>query len=280
MAAPQRIQSDTNFKSRNDTTRNVRRQLRPTMRVVETTTPKVTQAGSAPSTDEQFLAQYAQAGVGKAANDDDYAKPPQPVIRGAEAAYMPTPQTAPPQPQRVRIRRQKKKPVKTGLARLRATSANIGIWSWGGFSYLFFQLPIAILSLVFLGLAMVIDTLFKNLEPTANEAGLIETVLNKIVIFTMTIAEKISSLLGFDITIVNPANFFAVTYLLVLAYGLIVLLTIYFIYKISFLRPLSGKGGGRKLGLFLLALVGYSVPVLNLWPWFLPWTIAVWWDPK
>lgn len=54
----------------------------------------------------------------------------------------------------------------------------------------------------------------------------------------------------------------------------------YLLYKFSFLNPLGGRGGGMKMGFFLLAAIGYSTPLLNLFPWFIAWATAVWVKPK
>jgi hypothetical protein len=70
------------------------------------------------------------------------------------------------------------------------------------------------------------------------------------------------------------------TYLILFAIALIIIFTMYTAYKLMGLEPLGGKGSGLKYGAFLLTIIGYSLPLLNMFPWFMVWAGAVWLKPK
>ena len=93
-------------------------------------------------------------------------------------------------------------------------------------------------------------------------------------------ANDLSKLAGFDLTAFHTANLFGLTLLVLFIYGLVVLFIIYFLYKLARLNPLSGNGGGGKQGFMLLAMIGYSLPILNLFPLFIFWTLTVMKNPK
>jgi hypothetical protein len=130
------------------------------------------------------------------------------------------------------------------LSRARVSSVNSMLLAWVPVTWLVFQLPFAIVSLIFLGAALVVDSV------------------------------------GIDLITLPPLSIFIITYAVVFIYGLFVLLAIYLIYKGAMLNPLSGRGAGIKKGCLLLAFIGYSIPIANLFPWFIPWIIAVWVYPK
>ena len=138
----------------------------------------------------------------------------------------------------------------------------------------------AIFNIVTLGAALAVDELTRTLVAEGEDGSFWYYLGDFAVGVFEKLADAISFLIGFDITALNPTNFFLVTYLLILGYGVLVLLAIYLIYKVRFLKPLSGRGAGLKIGMLLLAMVGYSIPLLNLFPWFFPWTAAVWRRPK
>lgn len=178
----------------------------------------------------------------------------------------------------------KKLGPKSAFAKARVTSVNIWVWSWGLYVWFFFQLPIAILSLVALSITEYVHRLMNDLETTTNEEGLIERVVEGVVIGTMTVFQKASQLLrewvGIDLSVFSPDSLAFATMMIVLAIGWTMLFLTYFMYKASLLSPVLGKGGGLKIGLLLLAVVGYATPIANIFPWFIFWTMAVWRHPK
>lgn len=178
---------------------------------------------------------------------------------------------------------QKPSATTTTVARVRATTTNTGILSWGLWSWAVFQLPIAIISLIFLGLAGALDAIVASAKITEADGVLVTVgkatvnVVGEVAIFA---ASQISSATGMDLSYFEPITFFLATYFVVLAFGIIMLMSMYIIYALRRLSPLSGQGSGLKFGMFLLAYIGYSLPFFNLFPWFVLWAAAVWKYPK
>jgi hypothetical protein len=173
------------------------------------------------------------------------------------------------------------------LAYRKAFRLNMFIWSWGTFSWKFFQLPFALLSLAFLMAAVLVDEITKLVKPENDDGWIVsalKTTVGAVGDFASWVVGGVGKVLegvfGFDPTLVDFAGFFVALWLLVMVFGIFVLFIIYLIYTISFLRPLSGDGAGAKYGTLLIALIGYSIPVLNLFPWFILWTLAVLRHPK
>ncbi len=156
------------------------------------------------------------------------------------------------------------------FARTKATANNVSIMMWGGTLWFSFQLPFALISLAMFGISSAVHT-------AVNASGFISAaawLANKVV-------SGVSSVFGFDVNLLEMADsFFLVTYLLVLAVGILSIFVAYLQYSLSFLRPLSGEMAGLKIGVLLLAVAGYSIPLLNLFPWILLWMAVVWKYPK
>lgn len=174
--------------------------------------------------------------------------------------------------------------LKEKAARAKASRLNMWIWSTGLASWAFFQLPFAFVSTIFFGLAIGLSGAIETLTTVKADDGWLassaKTVAGWAVDLLSTAASLVKSVTGFDFNTVNPINFAVAINGLIFFYGLFVLLVIYFVYKMSFMNPLFGRGAGLKSGFFIMALVGYFLPLLNLFPWFFPWTIAVWFKPK
>lgn len=64
------------------------------------------------------------------------------------------------------------------------------------------------------------------------------------------------------------------------AVSLTLLFTCYLIYRFSDIHSLSGKMQLLKIGLFIVAFLGYMVPFLQFAPWALPWLIVVGRNPE
>ena len=73
---------------------------------------------------------------------------------------------------------------------------------------------------------------------------------------------------------------FIATHAIVMAIGFFSLLAAFLQYKISGLNPLNGNQSSLKQVSLLLILIGYSMPILNLFPWMYVWIIVVWKYPK
>ena len=77
-----------------------------------------------------------------------------------------------------------------------------------------------------------------------------------------------------------PLSIYMLTYVIVFTLGILSLLGTLARYESARFRPLSGEHGGLKIGAFLLVIVGYSVPVLNIFPWLLVWMFVIWKYPR
>lgn len=175
----------------------------------------------------------------------------------------------------------------SSVARAKATTVNTSIWAWGVPAWLFFQLPLALLSLAFLMAAALVDEITKLVDPKKDDGWIVsslKTAVGAVGDFASWVVGGVGTVLegvfGFDPTVVDFDGFFVALWLIVMMFGLFILMAIYLIYKLALLEPLSGNGSGAKHGAFLIAFIGYSLPVLNLVPWFIFWTIAVWRYPK
>lgn len=166
----------------------------------------------------------------------------------------------------------KKKALALKLAaRIRASAVNLSVFAWATPLWAAVQLPAAILSIITFAIAGTVNAFLSS--------------SNVIVSAATWIAEKalagVGMLFGLDINLIKMADgLFLITYSFVLALGFFTLMIIYLQYTMALLRPLSGEGSGLKMGMFLLAIVGYSLPLLNLFPWTLLWMAAVWKYPR
>jgi hypothetical protein len=148
------------------------------------------------------------------------------------------------------------------IARTKATAVGSSIFAWTFFVWPV-QLVFAILSIVGLGLASAISSITES----------------------SWIASKISSALaglasfaGIDLGIAG--GIFAIPWLIVMVIGILSLATASIQYTFALLHPLSGDGAGLKIGTFLLAIVGYTVPIANLFPWVVVFVLVVWKYPR
>ena len=75
-------------------------------------------------------------------------------------------------------------------------------------------------------------------------------------------------------------TYFSITYPPSILLVIILLLVVYLVYKMALLEPVGGKGSGFKYSMLVLALIGYSLPLLNLFPWVGLWILAIVKNPK
>lgn len=194
--------------------------------------------------------------------------------------------SAPPPAQPI-IRTKKRKRVsktKKAAGRVRATAANIWIFAWGTWFWLFFQLPIALLSLLFLALTEAIHVLYMSAtQIDGGDGWLVRSVkqtFSTLARFAEWIATQVLSIWGIDLAVFSPASFAMMTYMLTIVLGWFTLMLIFFVYKINFLHCLSGQKAGLKIGMFALAFVGYCIPFVNMFPLYGFWMASVWMWPK
>lgn len=178
----------------------------------------------------------------------------------------------------------KKKLSKSVTGKLLGRSVTLSIWSWGFFIWLFFQLPIAILSIIFMALTEAVYQFSLSLEPTAEGNFIVEGIKAGAKIILNTLVDAVNHFmdlaLGFDLNTLHPANVFMLTHTLVMLVGWGMLLAISIIYTMTSQKAFSGNGAGGKNTLFILAFVGYAIPILNLLPLFFFWTLLVLKNPK
>jgi hypothetical protein len=299
-ANARRTTADRSDLAERDITRNVRVSNMPGSRRQDRT-------GGYPTTDELFREEYAKAGLQPATLGDVRVKSgeteqmPDQVIMpetGEEVMAQQFQAEQAAQWQRAvawdTARRKilaKKKALslaKNTAAQAKATTVTIGIWSWAFPLWLFVQLPLAILGVAAILFAVVIDSIVQSLSVAKPDDGFLlsaakfvnREVLEALKSIGSFTNEYILKQFDIDLTLLDPTNIFLALYLFLFAFGLIMIFAIYLIYKLSFLNPLSGAGSGLKIGMFLLALAGYALPILNLLPWFFPWTLVVLRFPK
>jgi len=175
----------------------------------------------------------------------------------------------------------RKKVSAAGVAsRSAQRSVTLGIWSWAFFVWGAFMVPFTILSIVFMALTEAIYQFLKPLNPTVEDRTIVEDGFSTVLNLTTWFINKVIEAFGIDLEILNPANFFMITHVLVVLTGWGVLLAIALIYTISGQRAFSGRGASGKNAMFLLAFVAYTIPILNLFPWFFLWTLMVLKNPR
>ena len=264
---PQRIPADNRRQREQNIKREGRRQ-------------PSTSRNTRPTTDQIFNDQYADAGIQPTSIAD---KPADRTSR-AQTTYA-TPSSVPKvsrtyQSSLPKIKRKKKVSVgKMALARVRVTTANIWIGSWAMFWYLTFQMPLAVISAAGLGMAYAVLLMLNTFVS--------ETTLGKVTRFIFENVEltSVGNLINtvahyiFGIKF-DPILLFITPFALVFMLGLFQLVLTWFVYKALRINSLSGKAGGLKGLMFILAGVGYAIPILNLFPLIFLWMIVVWIHPK
>ena len=220
------------------------------------------------SNDEIFNAKYQKSGLQPTTNDQKRTEKASNDVSYVEESYT---QNSGAQPA-VTVKERLKKPSTASKLRgkLKATANNITIMTWGTTIWLSFQLPIAILSIAMFGMTGAANA-------AANSNGFISIA----VWIASQVASGINAISGFNLNLLSMAeDLFLLSYVLVLAIGILTILTAYLQYTLSFLRPLSGEMAGLKIGTLLLVIAGYSIPLLNIFPWILLWMAVVWKYPK
>jgi len=187
-----------------------------------------------------------------------------------------------------RVRGRKKITASRVAGKVVGRSVTLGIWSWGFFIWFWFQLPITILSIVFMALFEALHQLFVSLTVSAADDGILTIALKyagSVIANTLTSVLKVvnyilAKLFGFDLDTINPANLFMITHVLVVLVGWGMLLAIGIIYTMTGQKAFSGRGAAGKNAMFMLAFVGYAIPIVNLLPLFFFWTLMVLKNPR
>jgi len=177
------------------------------------------------------------------------------------------------------LKKQTKVTKLIGLQRLKVTTANTWIGGWAVFWYLSFQLPLAVISAAGLGILYAVYAIVDTFVG--------ETVVGTAVFFIFgedsfaAIGSKVVSvaLKVFGIEF-DPILLFMVPFTLVFLLGLVQLILSWFIYTTLGIKSLSGKAAGIKGIMFMIAGIGYAIPVLNMFPLIFLWMVVVWIHPK
>lgn len=165
-------------------------------------------------------------------------------------------------------------------ARVRVSAVNGWLMSWMVFWYVTVQLPFAVLSTAGLGMAAAVYTVVARFTP---DSGFLTGVIDATVgleVFRDVASAVLSVALRFFGLSFDPLLLFLIPFALVFGLGLLQLMGAWFVYALCGLNPLSGRASTAKNGMFLLALLGTCVPVLNLFPLTLLWCVVVWLYPK
>lgn len=249
---------------------------------------------SIPDTASNFRESYAKAGI-QPANIDD--RPPAPrssqgemANRTAQTEYSNQPMIRPgAKTFKLRQRQREKNPAKAAYAKARATTANLTIFAWGFWIWAFVQVPIAIFSTILFAISEAIYRFVTDLINgiTTSESGILRygaEIIGEAFGLISWLVDKVLSVFNIDLELFAPSSFYMVTVLILMVIGAVTMFLAYMVYKMAFLRPLNGRAAGFKWLMFSISFIGYGLgsmaPVLNLVPWFVFWTIAVWMYPK
>jgi F0F1-type ATP synthase assembly protein I len=199
---------------------------------------------------------------------------------------------------KVKERSKQKKTTKTVLAQTRASAVNVGIMTWLVPSYIFVQLPFAVINITFFGIAAFTQNVIDSVSKAADGSIIAKTfvfVLSGIGGFLAkafkVFSDGVKDLTGIDIAgivdgmveglqVFAPTNMYMATLGFMLLYALLVLLSMGLLYKLNRINPLWGDGSMVKISAFLGCLIGYILPFFNLFPWAVFWAVAVWKNPK
>lgn len=180
-------------------------------------------------------------------------------------------------------------------SQIKAASVTASIWSWAVPLWLTVQLPFAIIGVVMFGIASLSSELSglaaEFVEKDVNDNVVLSTLKftgrlygQSVDFFADSVNGAIARFTGYDIQafldIVNPTNLYLVTVFIMLAYAFILFLAISFLYVLAGMNPILGRGAAAKILFVILFFVGYFLPLANMLPWFMPWTIAVLRHPK
>jgi hypothetical protein len=122
-------------------------------------------------------------------------------------------------------------------------------WHWWQWTTL--QLVLGLLSVMFFGLAYSLESTWIG-RRISDVASAVNTV---------------TSFVGFDFSRFSPENMFWVLYIFLLGIMWLSIFATVVVYMCVQNKALSGKGVGLKYGTIALAVIGYAVPVANLFPW-------------
>jgi len=182
-----------------------------------------------------------------------------------------------------RVRGKKGKGLKSVAGNITSRSITLSIWSWGFFIWLWFQLPFTLLSIVFMAVTETIYQFLIVLEPAVDDGWFatgIKGAGSVVTDYYAWVYGKVLTVFGYNIEALNPANLFVLTHVLLILVGWGMLLAIGIIYTMTGQKAFSGQGAAGKNAMFILALFGYALPLVNILPLFFFWTLMVLKNPR
>jgi hypothetical protein len=198
--------------------------------------------------------QYKYIGPQEAANDNEALETPQ-NARVAERYYqeeMPAVSSSTSRKTTVKVR--------TSLfARGRGIAFGVATISWMSILFIFWQLPIAAVGAIMLGLATQIQSSY-----------LLSAV--------DTAASTVGSLFGYEYSDLNGLAMLCV--ITAAGFGVVSAGIAGFTAILWGLHPLSGNAAGTKMATFLVGIVGACVPFANMFPWIIFWILVMMRHPK
>lgn len=158
--------------------------------------------------------------------------------------------------------------------RARATGVSISILSWGMTLWLI-QFPLALVNIAALGGAGALGAITEN--------ALGEIIVAGVDAVFATFSKAAFYVLGYEVSfgLLDSVEVLVfASMMLVWLVGIVTLIAMGIQYEIARLHPLYGQGAALKISAVIFALFGYFVPIMNLFPWFIFWCLAVWRYPR
>ena len=153
---------------------------------------------------------------------------------------------------------------------VKATRVNMSVLSAATPVWFTVQLPLALAAIVALSLA--------GVEELLSEGSFLYSIFDGITGGIQYVTGvNLNAVEG--LTLVSQALFAALT-LLVFLIGMITLFAMATLYTISGVQCFFGEHAGFKMAAFILTMLFYLIPILNIFPWFMLWGIVVWFYPK
>jgi hypothetical protein len=156
------------------------------------------------------------------------------------------------------------------LIRTRVTTVSISIFWWGIWLWAA-QAFTALIGSIYLGVLGASDAVVSSNIVTSAFGWLVNRAVEG---GTLLITGTAISLNDMSTAV------FMVLWTVPFTLGMVTLLVASIQYTMSLIHPLSGDNAGMKYVAYIIAIFGYSVPLLNLLPWYLIVIRVVWKYPK
>lgn len=167
--------------------------------------------------------------------------------------------------------------TRTATLYRRSFRVNLQIIIWGGQAWFWVQLPFALLSLIFIGIAIGIETAQQQIKQIPVIGSAAYAIFE---FFSKSLNALLKTLTPFSLDGLDPMTFALLCHFLAFFVGVATLLTMAIIYQMTFLRGFMGNGSTVKISAFIIAMVFYTFPLLNIFPGALFWALAVMRYPK